>query len=588
MTDNHLLLYRLAELMLEHEQHVLSVDLLFDDEQIGDFVKSIQIDSPYQQLLIQGALTESVRDEKLCVSFTVEGYFHYVLGEVIYKRTEGLGAEALKQIVEENKLNGAKRGVEQCLLRYIANGNFDILNKLIDYGGSCIKICHLPLAHTFLFYTISNIANILNDLFKELSHNDYVVLENCLDLLKNSQKEELITAIYKEINNTIIPNNFNSLKMYLESFMYINNKDIFNLSVADKILKSVKFSKEEKMQLYIKTAACFLKFDDYENSLSYLYKAKILHSKNNSNISLVDVYTGIANIKRLKDNFISSLMYCNKALKFIDIKHSENKLLIANITRIKANTLMFQKKYTEALKYYNFALDTLKKIKGGIHPDVALIHNAIGETYRHISDFNQSIFHADKSLNIRIKTFGEDSLETATSLNNLGYIYFDMREFKKSTSFLYKALLKRQTLLGYTHRFTIETHSKLCLALIYSEQYHKAISELISCIKKQYFSGLKGIKIANLYQYIGLAYFNNSDFITASKAYRLAELYEHKYFKNHVNRLPNIYIRLGDCFYEMKEYNKAKNTYIKGNNLYKHTQFEIKIASCMEKLGDVN
>ena len=47
MTSNHLLLYRLAELMLDHEQHILPVDVLFDDEQIGDFVKSIQIDSPY-------------------------------------------------------------------------------------------------------------------------------------------------------------------------------------------------------------------------------------------------------------------------------------------------------------------------------------------------------------------------------------------------------------------------------------------------------------------------------------------------------------------------------------------------------------
>ena len=123
MTDNHLLLYRLAELMLEQEQHILPVDLLFDDEQIGDFVKSIQIDSPYQQMLLEGVLTESVRDEKLYVSFTVEGYFHFVLGEVIYKRTEGLGAESLKRIVEENKLNGVKEGVEQCLIR-------DVLSRL--------------------------------------------------------------------------------------------------------------------------------------------------------------------------------------------------------------------------------------------------------------------------------------------------------------------------------------------------------------------------------------------------------------------------------------------------------------------------
>jgi hypothetical protein len=50
MTTNHLLLYHLAELMLENEQHVLAVDTLFDDDVIADFVKSIQIDSPYKQM----------------------------------------------------------------------------------------------------------------------------------------------------------------------------------------------------------------------------------------------------------------------------------------------------------------------------------------------------------------------------------------------------------------------------------------------------------------------------------------------------------------------------------------------------------
>ena len=84
MTSNHLLLYRIAELMLEKQQHLLPVDDLFDDEQIGDFVKSIQIYSSYQHMLLEGVLTEPVKDEKLYVSFTVEGYFHHILGEVIY------------------------------------------------------------------------------------------------------------------------------------------------------------------------------------------------------------------------------------------------------------------------------------------------------------------------------------------------------------------------------------------------------------------------------------------------------------------------------------------------------------------------
>jgi hypothetical protein len=72
LTANHHLVYRLAELMLQQQQHAFLVDVLFDDEQIGELVKNIQIDSPYQQLLLNGVCTESIREEQLYVSFTTE------------------------------------------------------------------------------------------------------------------------------------------------------------------------------------------------------------------------------------------------------------------------------------------------------------------------------------------------------------------------------------------------------------------------------------------------------------------------------------------------------------------------------------
>ena len=203
MTSNQLLLYRIAELMLEHEQHILPVDLLFDDEQIGDFVKSIQIDSPYQQILIEGVLTESVRDEKLYVSFTIEGYFHYVLGEVIYHRTEGLGTEALMQIVEENKLNGAKEGVEQSLNKEISKASYSRLIKLIDFGGEMIPITIKPLTNLFLTYTIKrgtktkqreifeHASNVITKLFMNPTENDIKAISETVQYLDKNEKNEL-------------------------------------------------------------------------------------------------------------------------------------------------------------------------------------------------------------------------------------------------------------------------------------------------------------------------------------------------------------------------------------------------------------
>ena len=206
MTSNHLLLYRLAELMLEHEQHILPVDLLFDDEQIGDFVKSIQIDSPYQQMLFEGVLTESVREEKLFVSFTVEGYFHYVLGEVVYSQTKGKAPEALKQIVEENKLNGAKEGVEQCLIRDVQRDDLSRLIWLIDDNDFFIKICVYPVLVGFKSqYHISKrayqnttnrkLTNLISNLMDKTTDMDFKLIYEVIRLAHNLNLVDLANDV---------------------------------------------------------------------------------------------------------------------------------------------------------------------------------------------------------------------------------------------------------------------------------------------------------------------------------------------------------------------------------------------------------
>ena len=136
MTSTHLLLYRIAELMLANGRHVLAVDNLFDDEKIGDFVKSIQIDSSYQQMLYEGVLTETIKDEQLNVTFTIEGYFHFILGEVIYNLSVGKDANFLINLLNNSTLNGIKEGIEQCLIRDIIGSQLERLISFIDSGGA--------------------------------------------------------------------------------------------------------------------------------------------------------------------------------------------------------------------------------------------------------------------------------------------------------------------------------------------------------------------------------------------------------------------------------------------------------------------
>ncbi|NDA61213.1 MAG: hypothetical protein EBX50_04130 [Chitinophagia bacterium] len=192
MTSNHLLLYHLAERMLEEQHHILAVDTLFDDDVIADFVKSIQIDSPYQQMLLEGVLTESVRDEKLFVSFTVEGYFHFVLGDVIFNLSNEKDHTYFIELLQNNQLNGIKEGVEQCLIQEVNQGKLDRLVSLIDAGDVAEQVARFPLVHAFMKNRVEDVFNIL---MENPSVHDWNVIKHVRGILSSNQKQHVVDQL---------------------------------------------------------------------------------------------------------------------------------------------------------------------------------------------------------------------------------------------------------------------------------------------------------------------------------------------------------------------------------------------------------
>jgi len=218
MTNNHLIIYRLAELMLDKQQHIIALDDLFEDEQIGSFVRSIQIDSPYQQLIFEGALTETIKEERVTVTFTVEGYFHYVLGEVIEKQTLDKGAEVLKKLLEKNQLRGIIEGVEQCLVRDVEKNDLSRLMWLIDEGGKVLEASAYPLAQAFLIHPIERV---MDELLAEASDNDIEVLEKAISKLLSAQLNDKVKNLYRYINNVVKPISILEAKLYVRSIEHI-------------------------------------------------------------------------------------------------------------------------------------------------------------------------------------------------------------------------------------------------------------------------------------------------------------------------------------------------------------------------------
>ena len=308
MTSNHHLLYHLAERMLEQEKHMLLVDDLFDDEQIGDFVKSIQIGSPYQRMLLEGVLTESVRDEKLFVSFTVEGYFHYVLGEVIYTKTEYKVPDQLKKLIEENKLKGAKEGVGQCLIREAKTQDLSRLTWLIDESNDSLEIAVYPVANSCVMFSVHEV---LNQLLNSPSKNDLKILGKVISFLDNKLKNNFSVEIGKQLYN------FSTIENLI--FDILKSEDKNEIKSLLEVLKKLSFT----VNTLIATHSI------------YLYEKFVLEILNNKSRQLKDTLEWVSFISDLKNLDKACELY--RCIIAESEKRNDNETLIIALEELGYN-----------------------------------------------------------------------------------------------------------------------------------------------------------------------------------------------------------------------------------------------------------
>lgn len=438
MTANHLLLYRLAELMLEHEQHILPVDLLFDDEQIGDFSKSIQIDSPYQQMLLEGVLTERVRNEKLYVSFTVEGYFHYVLGEVINKQIEGKGAEALKQIVQKNKLNGAKEGVEQCLIRFSEAKYFQVFGSITKIMND-ITFLETPTINLLRSTSGMGLANffIKHSKFKEieifknsvqkirdLGYNDYVA--NCVNELFNN-----IRVSIQEADPGVV---------YLSDFL-LSYSSYFSLSDLSELIESVQLLnldnlKIDKVEFFSNVGFAYRLLNRPEESLKYYQYA--LGEIGNDFPGRVKILNRVATLhnesaikNKNKDEGDLAIERFEMIVEMMTDVSQFDPILKATVYNNFAKALftffMFQWEVkfsvSEIEKLQNKSYEIIVKTKGLYSDLAARILNNQSQFFAMIGDINKSLELCLKGFNVVEIIYPFISRDTAIFSFNVGNRY---------------------------------------------------------------------------------------------------------------------------------------------------------------------
>jgi tetratricopeptide (TPR) repeat protein len=450
MTSNNLLLHHLAGRMLEQQNHILPVDELFDDDLIADFVKSIQIDSPYQQMLLEGVLTESVRDEKLYVSFTVEGYFHFVLGEVIYKQTEGLGAEALKQIIEGNKLNGSKEGVEQCLIRDVEKNDLTRLMCLIDqiiYSQFDLNLFLVPIKISF---NILGVEYVLDKLLQFQSQNDWKIIDRIFD------------------------SNYFSVDIYNNIGQFIIQIKQFEYQVAQKVLGKAILNlqnQEEKLKL----------IEIYKKYV--LYNNGILASQDD--LDKLSIMAKFYEKNRLYGSWLSCIDDCLKyELKYFGEQHK----FTANSYNQKGLVYLsddFNRNITDAIKYFRISYEINCNKYSSESIELATGEHNLGLAYLYNSSLDESESFLIESLNKRKKIFGSHSLQFAETLAVIGVLYKEKSDYYKAEVALKDSLKIVTRLNSKDFWFIGNTQNNLGDLYFKTKKYEEAL--------KHYFLSLENL-----------------------------------------------------------------------------------------------
>jgi tetratricopeptide (TPR) repeat protein len=583
MTANHQLLYHLAELMLAEQQHQLPVDRLFDDERIGEFVKSIQIDSPYQQMVLEGVLTETFKEDKMYVAFTVEGYFHFVLGEVIFNQATGKGAEFLKEIIENNTLNGTQGGVEQCLIRDVEQDNLSRLISLIDQGGTSLEVCSVPLAHAFMQVKgnpktkeemgkaqQTQIKLVMDELLTEPTDYDIDTLNKSIAILESTQLNLIVSSVFQMIFKYINPYSIDSAMLYVKSIRYApaqNRKEYL------KKISELKFDldTEKYISYLLALGSEYQNIADYDKAIECYEKSLFIIRDilELSHPATAVFFNNLGLAWKEKGEYDKALENLQKSL-FIRLKENgeSHDTVCASYANL-GSYWMEQGNYDKAKDCFDKSLAIDLKIHGAFHPSTAISYSNLGVSFKYKGDYKKAIDYTQKALAVQLEVNGESNSLIATYYGNIAGSFIEMGEFDEAIVNCEKALSVDLKIHGELHPSILTWYNNLGVVWQKKGDNLKAIDYYEDALRTSLkIYGDCHPKIISTYNNLGSTLLDIGEIEKALLFYDKSLKLALKVYGNSHQKTGWIYNYLGNCFLDKNEPLFAKRYFQKAYDIF--------------------
>nr|WP_294862358.1 tetratricopeptide repeat protein [uncultured Fluviicola sp.] len=201
--------------------------------------------------------------------------------------------------------------------------------------------------------------------------------------------------------------------------------------------KGLKLSQKNKLQFTEATiqrqiALSYLKLDEYKKAESHLLGSLKIARELEDPLLQANAYISLGNAVKEQKRYPEAIRYYNKSLALA--RELKNKRLIAGNYNNLGNVMRRTKKYNDALNYFFKALEMNKASNN--QEWISFNYNNIGQTYEDLSNYSEAITYFQKSCELK-QEIG-DSLNLISSYLGLAGAYAKNGSYKDAFKFMEK------------------------------------------------------------------------------------------------------------------------------------------------------
>jgi tetratricopeptide (TPR) repeat protein len=305
------------------------------------------------------------------------------------------------------------------------------------------------------------------------------------------------------------------------------------------------------------------------NKAEEVYNVLLEQSSDQSEKALY--YNQLGYIKRYQDDYTQAIWYYEKAIeirqKTIFSNHPDLAYSYNNIGLVYSD----MGECSKPLSYYRKALQIQQEILPTNHPDLAISFTNIGSMYVDTGEYSKALTFYEKAVEIQQKVLPSNHPDLATAYNNIGIVYETIGQYSSALSFNNKSLEIRQKTLPPNHPLLANSYRSIGAVYKNTGNYSKALS----CYEKAFEIQEKILPpnhpdLATTFSNIGLVYLNMGEYLKARSFYEKAFQIFQKVFPSNHPDLASCAHNIGATYDETEECSKALSFYEKAFEIFEN------------------